>query len=330
MGATDALVSVIVPVYNAETTLHRCVESIINQTYQNLEIILVDDGSADKSGAICDAYAEKDRRIKVIHQENRGAAVAINRGLDMVSGNILMFVDSDDWIEHPMINRMYRLMSEKECDICVCVGRKIKNSIVICEYNHYFSTGTVCSGSEMTKAALLDRLSNYATVTLFKKALWDNVRYPIQRAFADIATVYKAYANSQSVCFIDEVFYNYELHAGSISSTKGPKKTMDLFWGLKEHWEFADKHYPDIAFECAGNAALYALSVCFYRYSTDKVPEEIYHEARAFLKQHRNAALSYKRYPKTRRLLMRMYFYVRPVFWLGCKAIYLKNAMKKK
>ena len=113
------LISVIVPVYNVEKYLNKCIESIVNQTYTNLEIILVDDGSPDNSGAICEEYAKKDPRIKVIHQENAGAPAARNVAIDKAVGEFMYFMDSDDWAEPTMLEDMYTLAEENESQLVV-------------------------------------------------------------------------------------------------------------------------------------------------------------------------------------------------------------------
>ena len=115
-----ALISVIVPVYKVEQYLNRCVESIVNQTYQNLEIILVDDGSPDNCPKVCDEWAEKDSRIKVIHKENDGLANARNSGIKICTGDYVMFVDSDDWIETDMVEFLYNLSVENNADVSRC------------------------------------------------------------------------------------------------------------------------------------------------------------------------------------------------------------------
>ena len=116
------LISVILPIYRVEKYLDRCLESITGQTYRNLEIILVDDGSPDRSGAICDAWAEKDSRIRVIHKTNAGAGAARNTGLDVATGDIVSMIDSDDYLEIHMFEHLMSLMTEDvdiaECDIC--------------------------------------------------------------------------------------------------------------------------------------------------------------------------------------------------------------------
>ena len=114
------LISVIIPVYNVEKYLRRCLDSVIAQTYQNLEIICVDDGSIDDSGKICDQYAVRDARIKVIHQENQGLSAARNRGLDAAEGEYIAFVDSDDYILEDMYKKMLDKLLDYSVDLCVC------------------------------------------------------------------------------------------------------------------------------------------------------------------------------------------------------------------
>lgn len=113
----DLLISVIIPVYMAEKFLHRCVNSVLNQTYQNFEIILINDGSKDKSGMICDEYAKKDKRIKVIHQENQGVSAARNKGLDMARGEWIYFLDSDDYISPKSFELLMCVQKEDDYDI---------------------------------------------------------------------------------------------------------------------------------------------------------------------------------------------------------------------
>ena len=114
------LISVIIPIYNVEQYLKECLESVINQTYRNLEIILVDDGSKDKSGKICDEYKNKDERIKVVHKENGGLSDARNAGMKIATGKYIQFIDSDDFIDKDMIETLYNLIIENEADISMC------------------------------------------------------------------------------------------------------------------------------------------------------------------------------------------------------------------
>ena len=113
----DKLISIIVPVYNVEKYVAECIESIIKQTYQNLEILLIDDGSTDNSGKICDKYAEKDKRIKIIHKENGGVSSARNLGLDLAQGEYIAFIDSDDFVSNKYIESLYSAIEHKDAEI---------------------------------------------------------------------------------------------------------------------------------------------------------------------------------------------------------------------
>ena len=115
----DALISVLIPVFNVERYLSRCIESVIKQTYKNIEIILIDDGSKDKSGKICDKYAKKDDRIRVIHKENEGVSVARNLGMDSANGEYIIFVDSDDWIEQQAVELLFSQLSLYDSDLAI-------------------------------------------------------------------------------------------------------------------------------------------------------------------------------------------------------------------
>ena len=125
----DNLISIIVPIYNVEKYLNQCIQSIVKQTYKNLEIILIDDGSTDKSPELCDEWATNDKRIKVIHQKNQGAAMAKNQGLESATGELIAFVDSDDCIKIDMYERLYKLLKEKQCDIVECGYQCFENNI---------------------------------------------------------------------------------------------------------------------------------------------------------------------------------------------------------
>ena len=136
----DCTVSVIVPVYNSEKYLNRCVDSILNQTYRSIELILVDDGSPDNSGRICDEYAEKDSRVRVIHKANAGVSAARNSGLEVASGDYATFVDSDDYIEPDMYSDMMEKVNQYNCDVvmCDCVKDFPDRSEI---YSHNIRTG---------------------------------------------------------------------------------------------------------------------------------------------------------------------------------------------
>ena len=130
------LISVIVPVYNVEKYIRECLDSIVNQTYKNLQIILVDDGSSDNSGKICDEFAKKDSRITVVHQENQGAGAAKNTGLELIEGEYFSIIDSDDYIDLSMYEKMVSLMKQYDSDIVQCLFKQVYvNKIIMRQYS---------------------------------------------------------------------------------------------------------------------------------------------------------------------------------------------------
>ena len=162
------LISVIVPVYNVEKYLDKCIQSIVDQTYTNLEIILVDDGSPDNSGAICDEWAEKDNRIKVIHKANGGLSDARNAGLDIATGEYIAFVDSDDYIELDFYDKLYNVIKATNCDISICNLRKVYENNNVSVNNCDTFEITEYSTTEAMSALIDDKIRQVVWNKLYK------------------------------------------------------------------------------------------------------------------------------------------------------------------
>ena len=217
----EAKISVIVPVYNVEEYLPRCVDSILAQTYENLEVILVDDGTKDASDRICDDYAARDPRVRVIHKENGGLSSARNAGIDIATGEYLAFVDSDDWIEPEMYGHMLGLM-EKYGSRLVCAGR----------YDVEGETGAktagLCppkeeevSGEELVKRIFLwDSMDSAAWDKLYHRSLFEGIRYPMGKIIEDVPTTYRLALRAGKAVLCDRPFYNYFHREGSITTQK--------------------------------------------------------------------------------------------------------------
>lgn len=230
----EELISVIVPVYNVEKYLHECLDSILNQTYQNLEIILINDGSTDSSGKICDDYAAKDGRIKVIHQENGGLSDARNKGLDAMTGQFVTFVDSDDIIYHDAIEIMYHYLKQTHTSIAVSnyyEFSKTENG----HFTSYFFDINTNNTIEIppVKEALFRRFDYkyngiiYTTAwgKLISKACLKNVYFNL-RIFEDEATVYKWYLNADQIVQVNKHLYMYRRNERGL--TKSPFKLSDI------------------------------------------------------------------------------------------------------
>lgn len=222
-----SLLSVIVPIYKVEDYLPKCVESIRNQTYSNLEIILVDDGSPDGCGAICDEFAKKDSRIRVIHKENGGLSDARNTGIDVAKGDYLAFVDSDDWLEPDAFEAMLALAEKYDAKM-VCAGR----------YNEDGATGTqskgLCPekeefvpGKELVRRIFRwDHLDSAAWDKLYARELFREIRYPVGRVVEDVPTTYHLVLLAGGAAMLPKPVYHYVCRAQSITNAPVSPKSF--------------------------------------------------------------------------------------------------------
>lgn len=237
------LISIIVPIYKVELYLRKCVNSILAQTYQNLEIILVDDGSPDNCGLICDEYANRDSRIRVIHKENGGLSDARNAGIDIAQGEYITFLDSDDWIAPDMYECLYRAAQEYRADI------------TICEYYNCWRTSSsgphankvrIYHGQEAMEALLNLDVGNYAWNKLFKRTLWTpDIRFPVGQLFEDVRTIYKVVQKCQTMAAIPEAKYYYRRHGLSITRTNHIKNHVECVLSRMERFDDIAEDHPN-------------------------------------------------------------------------------------
>ena len=222
------LVSVIIPVYNVKKYMREAVDSIINQTYENLEIFLVDDGSTDGCGAICDEYSKMDERIIVIHKENGGLSSARNVAMDKMHGKYVFFHDSDDMVANDIIEAYVSLCEENLADIVMGTTYEFMGDLKRCpeaktrEIRCY-------SRLEALKMMFMDeKLHHCATGHLFKASLWNNVRFPVGMLYEDHATVFYVVSNANKLMFCDDLRNYYRIREDSITNTLVGKKDMKL------------------------------------------------------------------------------------------------------
>lgn len=236
----NKLISIIVAAYNIEECLPRCMDSLLMQTYQELEIIVVDDGSKDHTGAICDQYAKTDSRIQVIHQENQGLSGARNAGLSIAKGDYIGYVDGDDWIEPEMYQAMLEACEEEKAQIAVCAYKQIKErenqkDDSNCLENTEYKTKAAQMETKdrkyvLTRQEALDiyicdnksfHIYNSVWSKLFRRDLIEDMRFPIGKKSEDIMYTTKALANANCCVFLDVSYYNYVLdRTGSIMNEK--------------------------------------------------------------------------------------------------------------
>lgn len=218
----NKLVSIVVPVYDAEEYLNDCLDSIINQTYENLEIILVDDGSTDNSGKICDDYAARDSRIEVIHciKDTKGPGKARNTGAKAATGEYLLFVDNDDWIDRKLVERTVDVAEKNDAEVVLFHFERIENGIADKKPNTELDILTNSVMSAESNPEII--ISSCSPVDkLYRKSFWDKngFEFTVNRYFEDLGTIPKIMAVTERMIHIPDVLYFYRIRPRSIMRT---------------------------------------------------------------------------------------------------------------
>lgn len=259
-------ISIIVPVFNVEKYINKCIDSILMQTFSNFELILVDDGSTDNSGKICDEYLGKDNRIKVIHQKNSGLSCARNVGIENSTGNFLGFVDSDDYLESDMYQILYDDIKHFDADISVCQF-----------YDEYDGKRYFNNRKSKIKRCVFDNISafkftvegNFLTVNavnkLYSRRLFDNVRYPVGKTYEDAFVTPILMFNSKRISYNPSPKYVYVHRKNSITSSEYNPSDFCIIEAYENIFLFAKKNIPSLSYT--------AYQKCLYSYSSflDKV-----------------------------------------------------------
>ena len=252
------LLSVIVPVYNVEPYLNRCVQSIVRQTYKDLEIILVDDGSTDRSPEMCDLWAGQDARIKVIHKKNGGLSSARNAGIDIAQGEVLSFIDSDDFIEPDMYQTMIFAMVESGKDI-VCCGRIVDLWGEREKRDFSRSSPKIYSKEDAMKEVLCLRdIDTSAWDKVYKKSLFAELRYPVGKISEDAAIILQILNESNGIFHVGKSFYHYVFRENSISKKTFTQNKHDVYINCVNMASFISKNHPELMMY----VKIYSAQVC--------------------------------------------------------------------
>lgn len=246
----NSCISVIVPVYCVEQYLEKCVSSIVNQTYKNLEIILVDDGSPDNCPQLCDDWQKKDKRIRVIHKENGGLSDARNAGLRASSGELVMFVDSDDWIAPEMAEKMEFAMRTYHADMVLCQfakvfpdGREVK----------WFSAGkdvAVYGQRELLDKLVRDEeISNHVWRRLYKRKLIPDDIFPKGKNYEDIYVMAEITKRCNTFVSLNSAYYHYRQNENGILQDKSYKNMSDYLDALEKSYRDIESTYPELKIE---------------------------------------------------------------------------------
>lgn len=234
------VISVIVPIYKVEKYLTKCIDSILGQTYDQLEIILVDDGSPDNCGKICDIYKKNDSRIKVIHKRNGGLSDARNAGMQIATGNYIGFVDGDDYIAPDMYEHLYSVMKKNNADVGVC------NACIVSEDRVAMYTEDnspiVLRGKQSIFSMICDRLFTVNSWNkLYKRYVFDGIEFPVGKLYEDLATTYKVLDRANIVVVSKAQKYAYVQREGSIMNQNGSKIKRDKIDIIEEMWDYFSK-----------------------------------------------------------------------------------------
>ena len=251
------MISVIIPVYNAESYLERCISSVITQSYKDTEIILIDDGSTDSSGEICDKWASKDNRVKTVHRENRGVAFSRNEGIKLSKGEYIAFVDSDDFIYKDMLLIMLERMETDSSDMAICNRLGVSSEDVRSERSkeYYPVENAVITKNEMFARLASKDFSYYVNTwgKLYKRELFDSIEFPVGRLHEDVFVMHLIFDLCEKIsCVRYAMYYRYE-NDESITNTYSLKR-LDVIDAYLERFEFfmEKKMKPNAAYTFEG------------------------------------------------------------------------------
>lgn len=250
------MISIIVPIFGVEPFLDVCVLSLIRQTYEDIEIILVDDGSPDCCDRICDHYAALDTRIRVIHKKSSGPSDARNAGLEVARGEYIGFVDSDDYVASDMFALLHSLLIDESADIAICGHVKTSNSGHPWFYLPHKKIYMMDSQEALSKMLRLGFYESFVWNKLFKRELFDSIRFPSGHLYEDLYTTYKLIDKADRIAYSKKVVYFYRQRIGSLLHTVYSSKYYDYVHASAEVRDFTEAKYPQI---------LLTASIAYYR-----------------------------------------------------------------
>ncbi len=265
MNTEQHKVSIIIPIYNAEKTLVKCLESVVNQTYKNIEIILINDGSSDKSEAICKDYLEKDTRIIYIKQENKGIGFTRNKGISLSTSDYICFVDSDDWVEDNYVELLINNLVKYDADISI---GEVNYVFTVEDYlkkpKQLNEKIELLKSEEALKLIFLDKeLKSFPWMKIFKKSLFKNIKYPENIThFEDLATNYKIFSVANKIVRSNQKIYNYVYFQNSNSNSKEILRQYEFIITKNEMFLFSKNYKFDSKTE--KKILKNTLSDCFY------------------------------------------------------------------
>lgn len=239
MQTNHELISIIIPVYNSEKYLKRCIDCVINQTYNDWELILINDGSIDKSGEICGLYAKLDSRIRCSHQKNTGASIARRNGIEYSKGKYISFMDSDDYIDPLYLETLFNALKEHHTYISACDISKHKEDVEIEQ------CGTL-QGIILNEKELFNRFFNYDfwgfPGKLYHRSVFEDVYIPSHTLNEDYVVMLQIFNKYKRMAFVDSPLYHYMIHENSLSNQKISKRALDEYYNKAWAYNYSQKH----------------------------------------------------------------------------------------
>lgn len=310
----EVKISVIVPVYKVEPYLRKCLDSILGQTYRDLEIVLVDDGSPDNCGAICDEYAAGDERIKVIHKENGGLSSARNAALDIVTGDYIGFVDSDDWVELDMFEYLLSGIQRHHADIAVCGMTEVYPD----DQKEISWDRELVLNTEQAIAALLgpEPMENYVCNKLWKKELFQTIRFPVGCNYEDIATTYRLFELADKIVCLPLCKYLYLQRTDSIVGGRSLKNKLDYYEMSRQRYDVLKETWPQFKSELEAQCMNSAVSLWASYYAGSKEEQRENKDRMvaisAFARVHRDGVLQHTGLGLAGRMVLWLTPYAKP------------------
>ncbi|MBD9011972.1 MAG: glycosyltransferase [Ruminococcus bromii] len=243
----NPLISVIVPIYNVEKYLARCVDSIVNQTYKNLEIILVDDGSPDRCPQMCDDYAEKDSRIKVVHKKNGGLSDARNAGMAVATGEYISFIDSDDYVSDDFFECLLDVMNKENSDIAECSVVKFYDDNRFDEISDDLSVKTYDTQDAMSALIAENPFHQHVWNKLYKTELVKDIPYAVGKLNEDEFWTYRVFGRANKVARLNKTMYYYFQRNSSIMGVGYNIRRLDALEGKANRQKYIENNFPDLS-----------------------------------------------------------------------------------
>ena len=308
-------ITVIIPVYKVEKYLQKCLDSVVDQSYKDLQILLVDDGSPDQCPNICEQYAAKDARVQVIHQKNQGLSAARNTGIKDIAGDYVLFLDSDDYLEETYCEKMMELAQRTDSDIVIGEATTVDEEGRVYHTNQEIkiSVEKVFS-KEMIMGEVIreQQWKGYAWGKLYRRSLVEGIKYPVGRAFEDRFTVYKYFDRASRVVLCPGAVLFYRIRKGSIMHDFNLKKWYDLIDSEKNLIDFCEREYPSLLSDMESKyfGRLVHIWIAFYDAGISSEMEELLKIMRA----------AYQKYGKKTYMKKMHKISYQMIFW--CPAIY--------